>query len=291
MAEIDKTISGFIARWQGVTGHERANYQLFLTELTSVLDLPGPDPAAADHKTNAYCFERKVTLRHGDGSESYGFIDLYRRGALHPRSPRTSRRPSAAATTAPCCAPAPRRRATRARCRRRRAAHRSSWWSISATRSSSTASSAALAPPTRRSPTQGRTPYRSTLWRGPRCASACAKSGRKVLPIGRWSTRREACVGGRSQSQPRSFGSSFRLLLFAQPTLRSAEPLNTERRDRCCARVQNTRKCYSPKPIERYEYQTSRSLGPPSKARSRTSGADRWSREWSSRRTFGGMEF
>jgi hypothetical protein len=49
MAEIDETISGF-TRWQGGTGHERANYQPFLTELTSVLDLTGPEPVTADHE-------------------------------------------------------------------------------------------------------------------------------------------------------------------------------------------------------------------------------------------------
>ena len=54
MAEIDETLSGFIARWQGVTGRERANYQLFLTELTPVLDLPGPEPAAADPERCRY---------------------------------------------------------------------------------------------------------------------------------------------------------------------------------------------------------------------------------------------
>lgn len=81
MAETE-AIAGFIARWQGVTGRERANYQLFLTELTGVLDLPAPEPAEADDGANAYCFERRVAFRHGDGSESYGYADLYRCGAF-----------------------------------------------------------------------------------------------------------------------------------------------------------------------------------------------------------------
>ncbi|MBN8728460.1 MAG: class I SAM-dependent DNA methyltransferase [Xanthomonadales bacterium] len=72
----------FIARWQAADGRERANYQLFLTELAALLDLPAPEPAGADDRTNAYVFERRVVFRHGDGSESYGYIDLYRRGAF-----------------------------------------------------------------------------------------------------------------------------------------------------------------------------------------------------------------
>jgi hypothetical protein len=82
MAETDEVIASFLARWQGVTGPERANYQLFLSELAAALDLPAPEPAEADAAANAYCFERRVAFRHGDGSENYGYIDLYRRGAF-----------------------------------------------------------------------------------------------------------------------------------------------------------------------------------------------------------------
>ncbi len=63
-------------------GSERANYQLFLGELCALLELPQPEPAHEDTRDNAYVFERRVTFRHGDGSESAGFIDLYRRGAF-----------------------------------------------------------------------------------------------------------------------------------------------------------------------------------------------------------------
>ena len=75
-------IDAFIARWQGADGRERANYQLFLTELAALLELPAPEPASADDRANAYVFERRVGFRHGDGSESWGYIDLYRRGAF-----------------------------------------------------------------------------------------------------------------------------------------------------------------------------------------------------------------
>lgn len=75
-------IETFITRWQSTGGSERANYQLFLTELCAALGLPQPDPAQDDTRDNAYVFERRVTFRHGDGGSSQGFIDLYRRGCF-----------------------------------------------------------------------------------------------------------------------------------------------------------------------------------------------------------------
>nr|QLG20462.1 hypothetical protein [uncultured bacterium] len=75
-------IESFIARWTKASGSERANYQLFVTELCRLLDVEPPQPAFADAGENAYVFERRVTFRHGDGSESAGFIDCYRRGAF-----------------------------------------------------------------------------------------------------------------------------------------------------------------------------------------------------------------
>ena len=72
-------IDAFIARWSAATGTERANYQLFLTELCTLLGLPQPDPARGDTQENAYCFEHRVIFQHGDGTASQGFIDLYRR--------------------------------------------------------------------------------------------------------------------------------------------------------------------------------------------------------------------
>ena len=76
------TTPEFIQRWQQATGNERANYQLFLSELCEVLNLPRPDPSSEDTRDNAYVFERKVTFRHADGTESRGFIDLYKRGCF-----------------------------------------------------------------------------------------------------------------------------------------------------------------------------------------------------------------
>lgn len=78
----DEAIAAFIGRWQAADGRERANYQLFLTELAALLGVPLPEPATAEDAHNAYVFERRVGFRHGDGSQSWGYIDLYRRGAF-----------------------------------------------------------------------------------------------------------------------------------------------------------------------------------------------------------------
>jgi hypothetical protein len=70
----------FLARWQHADGSELANYQLFVTDLCRLLGVPTPDPAREDTRDNAYVFERRVTFRHGDGSESAGRIDCFKRG-------------------------------------------------------------------------------------------------------------------------------------------------------------------------------------------------------------------
>ncbi|WP_018947919.1 DNA methyltransferase [Thioalkalivibrio sp. AKL17] len=75
-------VEAFLERWRDTGGSERANYQLFLTELCALLDLPQPDPASDDTADNAYVFERRVTIRNPDGSENRGYIDLYRRGCF-----------------------------------------------------------------------------------------------------------------------------------------------------------------------------------------------------------------
>ena len=82
MTDSSAAIETFITRWQAAGGSERANYQLFITELCALLDLPKPEPAQADASENAYVFERRVSFRHGDGSSSNGYIDCYRRATF-----------------------------------------------------------------------------------------------------------------------------------------------------------------------------------------------------------------
>ncbi|MDO9314268.1 MAG: class I SAM-dependent DNA methyltransferase [Burkholderiaceae bacterium] len=75
-------VAAFIQRWRGVSGSERANYQLFIADLCDLLGVPHPEPAHDQTRDNAYVFERRVTFAHGDGSQSNGFIDCYKRGAF-----------------------------------------------------------------------------------------------------------------------------------------------------------------------------------------------------------------
>lgn len=73
-------INRFIERWQQSSSSERANYQLFLSELCDVLEVPRPQPKRENDQGNAYVFERGVTFHHADGHTSTGRIDLYKRG-------------------------------------------------------------------------------------------------------------------------------------------------------------------------------------------------------------------
>ena len=70
----------FLARWSSSGAAERANYQLFLSELCDLLGVARPDPTTPDDADNAYVFERSVTFHHPDGTTSIGRIDLYKRG-------------------------------------------------------------------------------------------------------------------------------------------------------------------------------------------------------------------
>ena len=73
-------IDAFIKRWDSSAASERANYQLFLTELCAVLEVEPPQPVGADEPLNAYVFEKSVRFPNRDGSVSLGRIDLYKRG-------------------------------------------------------------------------------------------------------------------------------------------------------------------------------------------------------------------
>ena len=72
----------FTSRWKSSGAAERANYQLFLSELCHHLEVPRPNPAVGNVRRDQYVFERPVTSRHPNGLSSPGFIDLYKRGCF-----------------------------------------------------------------------------------------------------------------------------------------------------------------------------------------------------------------
>jgi hypothetical protein len=73
----------FISRWTAREGGaERANYQMFLSELCDVLGVQRPDPAGADRELNDYVFERAVRPRGGDAATAPKRIDLYKKNAF-----------------------------------------------------------------------------------------------------------------------------------------------------------------------------------------------------------------
>ena len=77
-----EAVDAFINRWKNASGTEKANYQIFLTELCTLLGLPQPEPACDTNADNAYVFERRVDIHKPDGSVNRGFIDLYKRGSF-----------------------------------------------------------------------------------------------------------------------------------------------------------------------------------------------------------------
>ena len=88
-------VEAFIDRWSTARGGaERANYQMFLSELCEALELPRPDPASDDTRTNDYVFERGVKRRESEGAAATLRIDLYKRGCfiLEAKQSRASQR-------------------------------------------------------------------------------------------------------------------------------------------------------------------------------------------------------
>jgi len=78
----EERMGKFIKNWRESGGAERSNYQLFLTELCDILEVPHADPAKPENERNAYVFERSVPLIKATGESTTGFIDLYKRGCF-----------------------------------------------------------------------------------------------------------------------------------------------------------------------------------------------------------------
>jgi hypothetical protein len=75
---VQPSIVNFITRWKASGASERANYQLFLTELCEVLGVEKPKPATDKVHEASYTFERPVTFDDGEGRTTTNFIDLYK---------------------------------------------------------------------------------------------------------------------------------------------------------------------------------------------------------------------
>jgi hypothetical protein len=79
MTPIQKDASDdFIAKWRCVTASELSTAQSFALDLCHLLGVELPHPDIEQQ----YMFERSVTFVHGDGSNSAGRIDLYKRGCF-----------------------------------------------------------------------------------------------------------------------------------------------------------------------------------------------------------------
>lgn len=75
-------ITAFIERWERSGAAERANYQMFLSELCDIIGVPRPDPTSPDPAKNRYVFDRAITRINPDGSTSTNYIDLYKAGCF-----------------------------------------------------------------------------------------------------------------------------------------------------------------------------------------------------------------
>jgi hypothetical protein len=76
------TVEEFIAKWQPSGGNERANTQLFISDLCALLEIEAPRPTLSATARNDYVFERHVVKTEIDGTTSNGWIDCYKRDSF-----------------------------------------------------------------------------------------------------------------------------------------------------------------------------------------------------------------
>jgi hypothetical protein len=74
---IESRLKALAERWAAARPAERANAQLYIGELCDALGIEPPRPAGS-----GYEFELPIRIVNRDGSESQGFIDLYKRGCF-----------------------------------------------------------------------------------------------------------------------------------------------------------------------------------------------------------------
>ncbi len=91
-SDISRNVDDFIARWGPSGGGERSNYQMFLTELCTLIGAPIPEPAVQIESQNKYVFERTVPARRIDGKTTTNYIDLYKRGCFVLEAKQSAKR-------------------------------------------------------------------------------------------------------------------------------------------------------------------------------------------------------
>lgn len=69
----------FVRKWRPSGGNERANTQMFITDLCELLGVEPAQPTLSDTGQNDYVFERHVIKTEIDGTSSNGWIDCYKR--------------------------------------------------------------------------------------------------------------------------------------------------------------------------------------------------------------------
>lgn len=91
-------IEGFIEHWGQTGGSEIANTQSFINGLCHLIGVEPPHGSRADDSANDYVFERRVFQDNGDGTQSFGRIDCYRRDCFILEAKQGSEGDRAAAT-------------------------------------------------------------------------------------------------------------------------------------------------------------------------------------------------
>ncbi|WP_353208691.1 DNA methyltransferase [Sphingorhabdus sp.] len=81
MLDNDK-LESFIAEWALTGGSELANTHLFVVGLCSIIGVAAPSGAQPDNLQNDYVFERTVFQDNGDGTNSFGRLDAYKRNCF-----------------------------------------------------------------------------------------------------------------------------------------------------------------------------------------------------------------
>ena len=73
-------VAAFIAKWSASNASERANKDLFLTELCDVLGVARPQPSTKDPERDLYVFEKPIPMAKEGGKVTKKKADLYKHG-------------------------------------------------------------------------------------------------------------------------------------------------------------------------------------------------------------------